>query len=481
MAIVLETTIGDMTIDLFTDIRAATCKNFLKLCKMKYYNFNLFYSIQNNFIAQTGDPSGTGKGGDSVYSFVKGPEMRYIQGEKQPRLKHSKPGLVSMVNCGEHLIGSQFFITLGTDLDSLDEHIIFGEVTEGHEVLLKLNDSICDFENRPYQDIRITHTVVLDDPFDEIDGLYLPPSSPEPSDDILNSSRIAADEVIDDTSGLTQAELNEIKAQQEAKAQATILEIVGDIPDAEIAPPENVLFVCKLNPVTTDEDLEIIFGRFGKIIGCEVIRDKISGDSLQYAFIEFAEKKSCEEAYFKMDNVLIDDRRIHVDFSQSVSKMRWRGKGRGIDYYNEDGKSNKKSSRYPERNNRNDENAETNRRNHYKASRRSTSSEKSSQNFSKHRSPGRLQHRSEQQNHSSRERFSSNKSRRKSKSRSRSKTRRSRSHSPHRRNDSELRHRSKNHQRRSSKDRLRQRSRSRNRDHKKQKHFDKSYRRRSRS
>lgn len=51
-------------------------------------------------------------------------------------------------------IGSQFFITLGTDLNSLDEHIIFGEVTEGHEVLLKLNDAICDFENRPYQDIR---------------------------------------------------------------------------------------------------------------------------------------------------------------------------------------------------------------------------------------------------------------------------------------------------------------------------------------
>lgn len=107
-------------------------------------------------------------------------------------------------------IGSQFFITLGTDLDSLNEHIIFGEVTEGHEVLLKLNDAICDFENRPYQDIRfescsiinrcnkislhiktsfcyrITHTVILDDPFDEIDGLYLPPKSPEPSEDILN-------------------------------------------------------------------------------------------------------------------------------------------------------------------------------------------------------------------------------------------------------------------------------------------------------
>lgn len=55
---------------------------------------------------------------------------------------------------------------------------------------------------------------------------------------------------------------------REAKAQATILEIVGDLPDAEMAPPENVLFVCKLNPVTTDADLEIIFSRFGKIKRC---------------------------------------------------------------------------------------------------------------------------------------------------------------------------------------------------------------------
>ena len=54
---------------------------------------------------------------------------------------------------------------------------------------------------------------------------------------------------------------------------------------------------------------------------CEVIKDWKTGESLSYAFIEFADRKSCEEAYFKMDNVLIDDRRIHVDFSQSVSKQ----------------------------------------------------------------------------------------------------------------------------------------------------------------
>ena len=110
--------------------------------------------------------------------------------------------------------------------------------------------------------------------------------------------------------------------QREAQANAQILEMVGDIPDADAKPPENVLFVCKLNPATTGEDLEIIFSRFGPIITSEVIKDQKSGDSLQYAFIEFENEEDCTKAYFKMDNVLIDDRRIHVDFCQSLAKVK---------------------------------------------------------------------------------------------------------------------------------------------------------------
>jgi peptidyl-prolyl cis-trans isomerase-like 4 len=60
-------------------------------------------------------------------------------------------------------------------------------------------------------------------------------------------------------------EISELLAEKEARAQATILEMIGDLPEADVAPPENVLFVCKLNPVTTDDDLEIIFSRFGKV------------------------------------------------------------------------------------------------------------------------------------------------------------------------------------------------------------------------
>lgn len=64
--------------------------------------------------------------------------------------------------------------------------------------------------------------------------------------------------------------------------------------------------------------------RFGKILCCEIIRDFTTKESLQYAFIEFENPEECEKAYLKMDNVLIDDRRIHVDFSQSVSLAKYR-------------------------------------------------------------------------------------------------------------------------------------------------------------
>lgn len=332
MSVVIETTIGDITVDLFTAERPIACLNFMKLCKLKYYNYNLFHTIEQGFIAQTGDPTGAGDGGCSIWGVVEGHHKRFFEAETLPKIHHTTAGLLSLVGAGKHLVGSQFFFTLGENLTSLDgQHCVIGEVVEGHEVLRQLNEAIVDEKFRPYQDIRITHTVVLEDPFPDPRGFREPSRSPSPSAERLKNGRIAADEDIDDTEGKSMEEIQEMLAEREAKARATILEIVGDLPDAEMAPPENVLFVCKLNPVTTDDDLEIIFSRFGKVKGCEVIRDRKTGDSLQYAFVEFEDQKACEAAYFKMDNVLIDDRRIHVDFSQSVSKVKWHGKGRGIE------------------------------------------------------------------------------------------------------------------------------------------------------
>lgn len=66
MSVLLETNVGDIVVDLFVDDAPIASQNFLKLCKLKYYNNCIFFSVQQDFIAQTGDPTNTGKGGESL-------------------------------------------------------------------------------------------------------------------------------------------------------------------------------------------------------------------------------------------------------------------------------------------------------------------------------------------------------------------------------------------------------------------------------
>ncbi|KAH0543019.1 Peptidyl-prolyl cis-trans isomerase cyp6 [Glutinoglossum americanum] len=327
MSVLLETSAGDIVIDLFVQYAPKSCENFLKLCKLKYYNFSPIYGVQKNFSFQTGDPIGPeskdSDGGSSVWGLIEGPSKKFFSPELHPKLKHAKKGTVSMATApstrdpDERVAASQFIITTGNDLDFLDgKAAIFGEVVEGFDSLDKVNDAFCDEKGRPLRDIRIRHTVILDDPFPDPHGLSEPSDSPVPSAAQLATVRLADDEDLEENRD--EEVEDKRRREREARAQALTLEMVGDLPFAEVKPPENILFVCKLNPVTQDEDLELIFSRFGKILSCEVIRDKRTGDSLQYAFIEFENQKDCEQAYFKMQGVLIDDHRIHVDFSQSV-------------------------------------------------------------------------------------------------------------------------------------------------------------------
>jgi peptidyl-prolyl cis-trans isomerase-like 4 len=179
--------------------------------------------------------------------------------------------------------------------------------------------------------------VVIEDPFEDITGMRVPSRSPSPvivkkKKDLLSGDQEEdpneyPDYLDDDVDlaammhGKTEKELEEEAKEHQTKTRAAVLEILEDLPDADVEPPKNVLFVCKLNPVTQSHDLELIFSRFGAIRSCEVIRDWKTGDSLQYAFIEFETEENCIAAYTKMDGVLIDERRIHADFSQSVAKL----------------------------------------------------------------------------------------------------------------------------------------------------------------
>ncbi|KAL7622693.1 Peptidyl-prolyl cis-trans isomerase-like 4 [Parahypoxylon ruwenzoriense] len=336
MSVLLETSAGDVVVDLLIDYAPKECENFLKLCKVKYYNFSPLHSIQQNFSFQTGDPLGpasaSSDGGSSIWGLISGPSKKTFPATFHPKLKHLERGTVSMATVPHpsepdvRVVGSQFVVTLGDSTDYLDgKAAIFGKVVEGFDVLEKINNAITDKDGHPLVDIRIKHTIVLDDPYDDPPGLREPSQSPPPSNAQLATVRIDDDATL--TEEMDDEVAEKMRREREARAQALTLEMMGDLPFAEVKPPENVLFVCKLNPVTTDSDLELIFSRFGKILSCEVIRDKKTRDSLQYAFIEFEDKNACEAAYFKMQGVLIDDRRIHVDFSQSVSKLAevWRG------------------------------------------------------------------------------------------------------------------------------------------------------------
>jgi len=242
-------------------VTKTTClgSSFLKLCKIKYYNFCPIYNVQKNFSLQTGDPIGPDSldsdGGSSIWGLLQGPSRKTFAAELHPRLKHTERGTVSMATApgshdpDERVAGSQFLITLRDNLDYLDGKAgIFGKVVEGFDALETVNEAFCDDKGKPLKDIRIRHTVVLDDPYDDPPDLVEPPHSPVPSSAQLATVRIADDEELAENAD--EDALQKLRREREARAQALTLEMVGDLPFAEVKPPENVLFVCKLNPVT---------------------------------------------------------------------------------------------------------------------------------------------------------------------------------------------------------------------------------------
>lgn len=311
-------------VELYCKDAPRTCRNFLKLCKLKYYNWCIFHYVERDFIAQSGDPTGTGRGGVRVEAVLDPTAEPYFSDEIVKTIKHSGVGTLGMANAGRDRNGSQFYIQLARrPLGYLDgQKTVFGRVVEGLEVLERINAAFVDGNRRPLEDIYIKHTVVLEDPFPDPPHLVAPSTSPPPSKAFMDMRRPGPE---DAPEGPTAREADEERrrlAREEARSRAIALELMGERPSADMAPPENVLFVCKLNPLTEASDLRTIFSRFGPVVSCDIITDRRTGHSLGYAFIEFESKEACEEAFLKMNNVRIDERRIKVDFSQSVSKLR---------------------------------------------------------------------------------------------------------------------------------------------------------------
>jgi cyclophilin family peptidyl-prolyl cis-trans isomerase len=125
---ILHTDIGDIKINLFEDKVPRTVNNFVFLAKQGFYDQTIFHRVIMNFMAQGGDPTGTGTGG---------PGYRF-EDEFHKDLKHNKPGILSMANAGPNTNGSQFFIT-HVPTQWLDgKHSVFGEVEEGMNVVFDI-------------------------------------------------------------------------------------------------------------------------------------------------------------------------------------------------------------------------------------------------------------------------------------------------------------------------------------------------------
>ncbi len=330
-------------IDLFPDKAPQGCYDLLKLCKIGYYTGQIIHTVLPGALVQTGSPTGSGRGGYTIRDILEAAGYSSVfasEDKHRSTSVFSRAGLVAMACTANDGHASQFFITTtDSPLGHLKgKHTIIGTVEEGMEVLTKIGHALCDENDRPLEDIIICETMVLEDPFPDPPGLDELTKSPvikNIKSQIRASHRVLPPNIDPETwalitpSGTKQSVTDQSERRRlEAKSRALTLEMLGDLPSADIAPPENVLFVCKLNPVTQDKDLELLFSRFGQIRSCEIIRDKKTGNSLQYAFIEFEQKAACERAYEKMDQVLIDDKRVRVDFSQSVSRQfqSWRKK-----------------------------------------------------------------------------------------------------------------------------------------------------------
>ncbi len=123
-----KTEAGDFTVELYGDKVPLTVENFVNLARIGYYDNTTFHRVIENFMAQGGDPTGTGTGG---------PGYRF-KDEFHASLKHNSPGILSMANAGPGTNGSQFFITFGPTPHLDGRHSVFGKVTDGLEKALKI-------------------------------------------------------------------------------------------------------------------------------------------------------------------------------------------------------------------------------------------------------------------------------------------------------------------------------------------------------
>ncbi|XP_020706370.1 peptidyl-prolyl cis-trans isomerase-like 1 [Athalia rosae] len=146
--VALETTMGEILIELYWKHAPITCRNFAELVRRGYYNGTKFHRIIREFMIQGGDPTATGKGGTSIYGEC-------FDDEIHDDLKHTGAGILSMANSGPDSNGSQFFITLAPTQWLDGKHTIFGRIHTGMAIVKRIGLVETDKNDRPIDDVKI--------------------------------------------------------------------------------------------------------------------------------------------------------------------------------------------------------------------------------------------------------------------------------------------------------------------------------------
>ncbi|KAJ3247555.1 Peptidyl-prolyl cis-trans isomerase cyp10 [Chytriomyces hyalinus] len=157
MSLTIHTDLGDIKAEVFCEAVPRAAENFMALAASGYYNGNVLHRNIAGFMVQTGDPTGTGKGGQSIWGSP-------FQDEIKSTLKHNARGILSMANKGPDTNRSQFFITYAKHPHLDSKYTVFGKVIDGMDTLDAIEKVPVDKSSRPLQDIRIRNITIHANP-----------------------------------------------------------------------------------------------------------------------------------------------------------------------------------------------------------------------------------------------------------------------------------------------------------------------------
>eukprot|EP00613_Pedinella_sp_CCMP2098_P001051 CAMPEP_0171636032 /NCGR_PEP_ID=MMETSP0990-20121206/27111_1 /TAXON_ID=483369 /ORGANISM="non described non described, Strain CCMP2098" /LENGTH=175 /DNA_ID=CAMNT_0012207971 /DNA_START=89 /DNA_END=616 /DNA_ORIENTATION=- len=171
MAVTLHTSLGDLKMEISCDLVPRSSFNFLALAASGAYNGTVFHRNIKGFMLQGGDPTGTGKGGESIWGGT-------FDDELSGELRHDRRGIVSMANKGPNTNRAQFFITYGKQPHLNNKYTVIGRIIDGFETLDAMERVPVGKKDKPLSDMHLRSITIHANPLAEENIVYPSPTGP---------------------------------------------------------------------------------------------------------------------------------------------------------------------------------------------------------------------------------------------------------------------------------------------------------------